>query len=251
MEASHKRSAIVTGGGNGIGRAIARAFVASGMQVSIIGRNSDKLSATARELGSSVIWQRADVGSREEVRRAVSNTVDVFGTIDVLVNNAGIARWVTTKTGLEEAETAIDEVLRTNVKGAYFMALATAPHLRRPGGRIINISSITAFSGGHGPGSMAYATSKAALNGLTFALARELSPEGITVNSVAPGLIADTEFNRDYPEEYQRAIVKETPVGRKGNTNDVAAAVQYLASREASFVTGEIVAINGGRIFGR
>lgn len=194
---------------------------------------------------------QVDVGSREQIASAVADLAAMFGSIDVLVNNAGIARWVTTKSKLEEAEQAMDEVLRTNVKGAYLMALAAAPYLKRPGGRIINISSITAFSGGHGPGSMAYATSKSALHGLTFALARELSREGITVNAVAPGLIADTEFNRDYPEEYQRAIVGETPVGRKGSVSDVVGAVTYLASPQASFVTGEIIAVNGGRLFGR
>lgn len=251
MAGEEPRSAVVTGGGGGIGRAIATAFARTGIRVAVLGRDQAKLDQTVRELGPPAVAHRVDVGSRDQVARAMAEIVPAFGQIDILVNNAGIARWVTTKTALDDAERAMDEVLRTNVKGAYFMALAAAPHLRRPGGRIINISSITAFSGGHGPGSMAYATSKAAVLGLTFALARELSSEGITVNAVAPGLIADTEFNRDYPQEYQRAIVEETPVGRKGSVDDVVAAVLYLASPGASFVTGEILAVNGGRLFGR
>lgn len=251
MVQEDQRSAVVTGGGGGIGRAIAIALARSGARVAILGRDKGRLDATLRELGPASVAHQVDVGSREQVTRAMAAIVGRFGAVDILVNNAGIARWVTTKTALEEAERGLDEVYRTNVKGPFFMALAAAPHLRRPGGRIINISSITAFSGGHGPGSMAYATSKSALLGLTFALARELSSEGITVNAVAPGLIADTEFNRDYPDEYQRAIVKETPVGRKGTVDDVVAAVLYLASPGASFVTGEILAVNGGRLFGR
>jgi len=251
MSGEEQRSAVITGGGGGIGRAIAKAFASSGIRVAVLGRDRDRLDTTVRELGPTAIAHQVDVGSRDQVAQAMGDIVKAFGQIDILVNNAGIARWVTTKSALDEAENAMDEVYRTNVKGPYFMALAAAPHLRRPGGRIINISSITAFSGGHGPGSMAYATSKSALLGLTFALARELSSEGITVNAVAPGLIADTEFNRDYPDEYQRAIVKETPVGRKGTVDDVVAAVLYLASPGASFVTGEILAVNGGRLFGR
>ena len=201
MADNAQRSAIVTGGGRGIGRAIAAALVAEGMRVALIGRDRGKLEQAAQQLGPLALAFPADVGSREQVTRTVSGIVEKLGTVDVLVNNAGIARWVTTKSSLDEAESAIDEVLQTNVKGPYFMALAVAPHLRRPGGRIINISSITAFSGGHGPGSMAYATSKSALHGLTFALARELSGEGITANAVAPGLITDTDFNKDYPDE--------------------------------------------------
>ena len=251
MSGEEQRSAVITGGGGGIGRAIAKAFASSGIRVAVLGRDRDRLDTTVRELGPTAIAHQVDVGSRDQVAQAMGDIVKAFGQIDILVNNAGIARWVTTKSALDEAENAMDEVYRTNVKGPYFMALAAAPHLRRPGGRIINISSITAFSGGHGPGSMAYATSKSALLGLTFALARELSSDGITVNAVAPGLIADTEFNRDYPDEYQRAIVKETPVGRKGTVDDVVAAVLYLASPGASFVTGEILAVNGGRLFGR
>ena len=247
-----RRTAIVTGGGSGMGRGIAQALAASGVRVAITGRDRARLEATASEIGSDAIWRQADVGRREEVAAAVGQIAAEFGgRIDVLVNNAGISRWITTKDSIETADDALRDVLQTNVAGALFMALAVGPYLARPGGRIVNISSITSFTGGHGPGSLAYATSKAAVNGLTYSLARELSREGITVNAVAPGLIEDTEFNRDYPAGYQRQIVEETPVGRKGKVADVAAAVLYLCSPEASFVTGEVLAVNGGRLFGR
>jgi 3-oxoacyl-[acyl-carrier protein] reductase len=140
--------------------------------------------------------------------------------------------------------------LDTNLKGVFLACLAAIPHLSQPGGRIINISSVVAFSGGHG-GSIAYVTSKAGLHGLTYALVRELSPLGITVNAVAPGFITDTDFNADFPAAARDQVLSETPMGRGGTVADVVAAVRYLASPETSFVTGEILHVNGGRVFGR
>jgi 3-oxoacyl-[acyl-carrier protein] reductase len=151
---------------------------------------------------------------------------------------------------LETAERLWDEVMATNLKGSFLACLAAIPHLARPGGRIINISSVVAFSGGHG-GSIAYVASKAGLHGLTYALVRELSPLGITVNAVAPGFISDTEFNADFPAAARENVLAETPLGRAGYVADVVAAVSYLASPAASFVTGEILHVNGGRVFGR
>ncbi len=250
MISESQRTAIVTGGGSGIGRGIAEALVREGARVALIGRDREKLDQAIKSMGPAAICRQADVGQRDQIATAVAEIVRDFGQIDVLVNNAGIARSVTTQTPLEEAEAAFDDVFRINVKGAILMALTVAPYLSRPGGRILNIGSVAAFTGGHGPGSIVYAASKAALAGLTYALARELSVEGITVNTLAPGLI-DTEFNIDYPQPIQRAIVGETPMGRKGRVEDVVAAALYLVSTQASFVTGEILGVNGGRIFGR
>ena len=173
-----------------------------------------------------------------------------FDGLEVLVNNAGTARWTRIDTPLDSAERFWDEVMSTNLKGSFLASMAAIPHLARPGGRIVNISSVVAFSGGHG-GSIAYATSKAGLHGLTYALARELSGLGITVNVVAPGFIADTEFNADFPAKAREQVLAETPLGRTGTVADVVAAVMYLASPAASFVTGEILHVNGGRVFGR
>ena len=130
--------------------------------------------------------------------------------------------------------------------------MSAAPHLSRPGGRIVNVSSIAAFMGGSAPGALAYASAKAGVLGLTYALARELSPQGITVNAIAPGLVLNTGFfGGPLPEERLEATIAQTPVGRAGCPEDVAAAVHYLASPQASFVTGEVLNVNDGWLFGR
>jgi 3-oxoacyl-[acyl-carrier protein] reductase len=242
---------LITGGTRGIGAGLAASFAADGGAVGLIGRDERRLAATARRLdGTSTAWRVADVGDRAQISRAIGEIAAEFGGLDVLVNNAGLARWVHADSPLAQAEQLWDEVMTANLKGAFLASLAAIPYLARPGGRIINISSVTAFLGGHG-GSIAYATSKAGLNGLTYALVRELSPVGITVNAVAPGFIEDTDFNADFPDAARRQVLQETPLGRTGSVADVVAAVRYLASPAASFVTGEILHVNGGRVFGR
>ncbi|MFZ5827781.1 MAG: SDR family NAD(P)-dependent oxidoreductase, partial [Bacillota bacterium] len=183
------RTVIVTGGSRGIGRAIAQAFVEDGDQVALIGRDEQALREAAEELGDRVAWQVADVSRREQVEAAVARVVNRSGPVAVLVNNAGFVRGVTTDMEPAEAERLWDEVLNANLKGAFLMALAVAPRMVRPGGRIIQVSSIAAFTGGSRAGSTAYAAAKAGLHGLTAGLARELSSQGITVNAVAPGFI--------------------------------------------------------------
>ncbi len=138
---------VVTGGGSGIGRAIAEAFVRDGSQVVIIGRREDTLRDTAQALGASCHWQRADVSQPDQVTAAIQAIVAQFGKIDVLVNNAGFSRGVMPDMALEQAAEVWDEELDTNLKGAFLMAFAVTPHLPRPGGRIINISSDGAFTG--------------------------------------------------------------------------------------------------------
>lgn len=251
MEAQTNRTVVVTGGGSGIGRAMAEAFARDGDRVVVLGRREEQLRATARALGPAAGWQRVDVSQRDSIAAGVAAIVDRFGRIDVLVNNAGFVLGITTQTPLAEAERLWDEVVDANLKGAFLMAMAAAPHLPRPGGRIINMSSIAAFTGGSRPGAAAYAAAKAGLIGLTYALARELSPQGITVNAIAPGFVAGTEFTGSWTEERVRGIVEETPVGRGGHPADIAAAVRYLASPEASFVSGEVLHVNGGWVFGR
>ena len=245
------RVVIVTGGSTGIGRATAQAFAARGERVVILGRREEPLRVATAILGGDAFWLRADVSRREDVEAAISAVVARYGRIDVLVNAAGFVRGVTADMPLIEAEAEWDAVLDTNLKGAFLMSLGVAPHLTRPGGRIISISSIAAFTGGSRPGSTAYAAAKAGVLGMTYGLARELSPQGITVNAVAPGFIAETEFTGAWSEERKSGIIAQTPAGRGGRAEDVAAAISYLASPEASFITGEVLNVNGGWLFGR
>jgi 3-oxoacyl-[acyl-carrier protein] reductase len=251
---STQRVAVVTGAGTGIGRAIAASLAADGATVVLLGRRPEVLAEAAAAIGRDasgrVCRRPCDVSDPEQVDAFVAwLTSDVSDTVDVLVNNAGgtggaLAR---ESTSADAARYARD-VLATNLVGAYVMVHALRPHLRRPGGRILNLSSIAAFRGG---GDM-YSAAKAGLVGLTYALARDLAPEGITVNAVAPGLVQGTEFfGAGIPEERRQRIVADTPAARPGEPEDIAAAVRYLASPGASFVTGEVLHVNGGQVFGR
>jgi 3-oxoacyl-[acyl-carrier protein] reductase len=244
------RQIVITGGGSGIGKAIATTFIEAGERVAIIGRDAAKLRATAEALGPAARWYRADVSQRADVEETVARIVSDMGGIDVLVNAAGFILGIRADTPLDEAEAAWNAEIGANLTGSFLMAMAVAPHLPRPGGRIVNISSIAAFTGGSSGGAIGYAAAKAGVLGLTYGLARSLSAEGITVNAIAPGFIAATGFTGAWPEERVRGIVAQTPVGRGGRAGDIAAAAMYLASPEAAFVTGEVLNVNGGWLFG-
>jgi len=252
MDTKPERTIVITGGGRGIGRAAAVAFAQRQEQVVIIGRNERRLRETAAALGPRVTWQQADVTQREQIQAVVTTIIAQQGGIDVLVNNAGTSAIPAIKTDLpiEEAEHSWDAEINIHLKGSFLMAMAVAPHLPRPGGRIINISSIAAFTGGSSAGGVAYAAAKAGLIGMTYGLARELSPQGITVNAIAPGFIAETGFTGAWPQERVQRLIAQTPVGRAGSAEDIAAAIVYLASPEAAFVTGEVLHVNGGALFG-
>ncbi len=245
------RIVVITGGSSGIGQAIAEAFEQDGTQVIILGRYDETLRASTQTIGAHCSWQYADVSQRQQVEAAVCDIAEKFGKIDVLINNAGYSRGMTSGMSLGQAEQVWDEELNANLKSAFLMALAVAPHLPRPGGRIINISSDAAFTGAVGLGTLGYVTAKAGVVGLTRGLAREYGPHGITVNAISPGFIADEGTTGRLPEEMIKDIAAQLPVGRPGHVNDVAAAALFLASPEAGFITGEVLNVNGGRLFGR
>src|SRR5439155_5379820 len=234
--------------------AIAAAFAADGEQVVILGRREGVLRDAAERLQadapkSTVHWKTCDVSVPDEVDQFVEWLTDeVSPTVDVLVNNAGGTGSVDADAPTKEAAAYAHDILSANLVGVYLMVHALRPHLRRPGGRIVNISSIAAFRGG---GDM-YSAAKAGVVGLTYSLAQDFGPDGITVNAVAPGLILDTEFfGGRLTDEGIQWRVSQTPMGRAGHPEDAAVAVRYLASPEASFVTGEVHHVNGGWIFGR
>ncbi len=245
------RAVIVSGGGTGIGRSVAARFTQAGDHVVIIGRRAAVLEAVAHSLEGpgAVTWFSADLADPSDVDRVAAQLPDV---VDVVVNNAGgyASRGMPWR-GPADIARALTTDFTNNVLSAVLLTAALSPRLRRPGGRIITISSIAGVRGGVGPYG-AYASAKSALLGWSHGLATELGPDGITVNLVAPGYIAETDFFAGTMTSHRhQELVAQTLVGRAGRPDDVAAAVEYLASAEAGFVTGQMLHVNGGALMGR
>lgn len=253
--ASQDRMIVITGGSSGIGLAMAKAFARNHDRIVIIGRHADALQTAAEAVGQNCSWQRADVSSREQVQAAVDAIVSQYKTIDVLINNAGYSGFeggMSPDMPLDKAEELWNKQIGTNLTGAFLMSHAVAPHLKRPGGRIINISSDGALTGANGLRLAGYAAAKAGLFGLTRSLALEYGSQGITVNTIAPGFIPGTDMNGHLlSEEIIKSVAAQLPVRRAGQADDIAAAALFLASPDAGFITGELLNVNGGRVFGR
>lgn len=241
--------AIVTGGSRGIGKAVCLrlALMGATVVVNYVSRPdaAQETVAAIREAGGTAAAYQFNVADAEQVQAAVKKIQADFGRIDILVNNAGI-----TRDGLVAMmkEEAWDEVIDTNLKGAFNCIKAVSrPMMKQRWGRIVSIASVIGFAGNAGQAN--YAAAKAGMVGLTRSVARELASRGVTVNGVAPGYI-ETDMTRELSGEVTEKIKAEIPMNSLGSVDDVAAAVAYLVSEEARYVTGQFIHVNGGMFMG-
>ena len=235
-------TALVTGASGGLGSSIARALVAQGATVAVSGSNAEKLGAFAAELGGGAIPLVADLGDGAAVDALVPAAVEaVGGRLDILVNNAGVTR---DNLAMRMKDDEWDLVIRVNLEAAFrLMRAACKPMMRARFGRIISVTSVVGVTGN--PGQANYVASKAGLIGLSKSLAQEVASRGITVNCIAPGFM--TSAMTDALSEAQKAaILGKIPSGAMGTGEDIGAGVVYLASREAGYVTGQTLHVNGG-----
>jgi len=239
-----RRVAIVTGASRGIGRAIADRLAADGFDLAICGTRENTIQAVAAELsvlGVEVMPRALDVADREAVEGFVKEVSSHFGRLDVLVNNAGITR---DNLILRMQEDDWRQVIDTNLSSVFFASKAVLrPMMKARFGRIINISSVVAGMGN--PGQANYCASKGGIEALTRSLAREVASRNITANAIAPGFIA-TDMTSEMSDEARQAMTDAVPLARLGMPEDIAAAVAFLAGDDASYVTGQVLHVNGG-----
>ncbi len=236
--------ALITGGAQGIGRAIALLFAKQGARVAISDINLEKVRETCREvesLGGQAVAIGGNVADAKAAEAMVEQAVEKFGGLDILVNNAGITR---DGVLLRMKEEDWDPVMAVNLKGAFHCTkVALRSFLKRKGGKIVNIASVTGEMGNAGQSN--YAASKAGLIGFTKSVAREYASRNIQANAVAPGFI-DTAMSQAIPQKEREFLIKQIPMERLGNPEDVAEAVLFLASPAADYITGQVLRVNGG-----
>ncbi|APG25636.1 3-oxoacyl-[acyl-carrier-protein] reductase [Syntrophotalea acetylenica] len=241
---SKDKVAIVTGASRGIGRAIAVAMAASGVKVVVTARSADALQSLVLEIqaaGGQALSVPSDIASSADVERLFETALENFGRVDILVNNAGITR-DTLLVRMKDEDW--DAVLDTNLKGPFLCTRAAARIMgKQRSGRIVNISSVVGEMGNAGQAN--YCASKAGLIGLTKSVARELAKRNVTVNAVTPGFIV-TDMTEVLSDKIKENLLGQIPVGRFGEAEDIVAAVMFLASDQAGYITGQVLGVNGG-----
>jgi 3-oxoacyl-[acyl-carrier protein] reductase len=242
------RVVIVTGGASGIGRGISEAFAAEGAKVVLTwyesAKGAEEVVSTIEANGGDTLAIQADLAAAGEANRVVDAAIERFGRLDVLVTNSG---GLLARSSVEACDLELwNKAIAVNLTSTFLSCQAAIPYLKAQGGAIVTVSSLAGHDGG-GAGSAHYSTSKGGVITFTRALAKELGPQGVRVNSVAPGLIG-TQFHDEFSTaEGRLATVGRTPLGREGTPDDVASAVLFLASARASFLTGEVIEVNGGQ----
>lgn len=238
--------AVVTGAAQGIGKAIAMALAHEGADIVVSDINLERAEATAREieaLGRKALAVKTNVAKGEEVEALAQATLEAFAKIDILVNNAGITR---DNLLMRMKDEEWDQVMEVNLRGVFYCTRAfVRSMLKQKGGKIVNITSIVGVMGNAGQAN--YSASKAGVIGFTKTMARELASRNITVNAVAPGFI-DTDMTRALSEEVRKNLLVQIPLARLGTPEDIAEAVCFLVSETASYITGQIIHVNGGML---
>jgi 3-oxoacyl-[acyl-carrier protein] reductase len=237
-------TALVTGASGGLGSAIAKALAEQGARLALSGSNVEKLENFRRELGGDHVAIAANLGNAEAVDRLVPAAVEALGgKLDILINNAGVTR---DNLLMRMKDEEFEEVLRINLEAAFrLMRAAARPMMKARFGRIVSIASVVGVTGN--PGQANYVASKAGLIGMTKAVAQELASRGVTANCVAPGFM-DSAMTDALDDQQREAILAKIPMGAMGNGADVGAACVFLASREAGYVTGQTIHVNGGMV---
>ena len=238
--------AIVTGASQGIGKSISEIFSIAGAHVVCLARNEDRLRELVSEIstnGNSASYISCDVSDGNSIEDALKSVVKDYKQIDILVNNAGITK---DSLILRMKEQNWDQVMNTNLKGAFYSTKIVLRHMmKKKYGRIINITSIVGLQGN--PGQSNYAASKAGLIGFSQSIAKEVASRGITVNCIAPGWI-ETEMTNDIPQDMKENIIRNIPIGKTGAAEDIANTALFLSSKEAKYITGQTITVDGGRI---